>query len=100
VALRAGAQDSRVRALFALGFPLRMVPDTSFLAGLTKPRLFVHGAHDEFASGEKIEALVATLPPPAACVIVPESDHFFSGHLEEMQAALETWLASRPWAER
>jgi alpha/beta superfamily hydrolase/nicotinamidase-related amidase len=33
VALRAGAQDSRVRALFALGFPLRMVPDTSFLAG-------------------------------------------------------------------
>lgn len=100
VALRAGAEDPRVRALFALGFPLRMVPDTSFLAGLTKPRLFVHGAHDEFASGETLEALVATLPPPATCVIVPESDHFFSGHLEAMQSAVETWLAARPWAER
>jgi hypothetical protein len=100
VALRAGAEDARVHALFALGFPLRMLPDTSFLAGLTKPRLFVHGDHDEFGSGEKIQALVATLPPPATCVIIPESDHFFTGHLEAMQAALDTWLGSRPWAGR
>jgi len=98
VALRVAAADDRVRAVFALGFPLRMVADTSFLQGLTKPRLFVHGENDEFASGEKIEALVAGLPAPATTVIVPGSDHFFTGHLDALQQAIEAWIAARPWA--
>jgi hypothetical protein len=98
VALRVGAEDGRVRAMFALGFPLRMVADTSFLDGVAKPRLFVHGENDEFAAGERIAALAQSLPPPATTVIVGGSDHFFSGHLEEMQRAIEDWLSARPWS--
>ena len=32
MALKVGAADSRIRALFALGYPARLVPDLSFLA--------------------------------------------------------------------
>jgi len=31
---------------------------------------------------------------------VPEADHFFSGHLEEMQEAVRAWAATRPWEAR
>jgi alpha/beta superfamily hydrolase len=98
MALRVAATDDRVRAVFAMGFPLRMVADTSFLAGLGKPRLFVHGQQDEFAAAENMEALIARLPPGARTVIVPGSDHFFTGHLETLQQAVEDWVAARPWA--
>jgi uncharacterized protein len=97
MALRVGCPDLRVRALFALGFPLSMVPDTSFLAGCRTPRLFVQGEHDEFGSGTAIAALVARLPEPRTLVIVPGSDHFFAGHLDRLQEAVRAWAASRPW---
>jgi len=98
VALRVGVVDPRVRALFALGFPLDLVPDWSFLSDSHKPRLFVHGAHDQFGSGERLLSMVAQLPEPRSAVVIPESDHFFSGHLDELQAALDAWLSTRPWA--
>jgi alpha/beta superfamily hydrolase len=31
-------------------------------------------------------------------VVVPGADHFFSGHLEPLQAAVAEWSAARPWA--
>src|SRR6266542_4033721 len=51
MALRAGCADPRVRALFALGFPMTMVRDPSFLQACTRPRLFVQGENDAFGSG-------------------------------------------------
>ncbi len=96
MALRVGATDPRVRALLALGLPLRLDP-AGFLAGCTKPRLFVQGEHDEFGSGEALRELVARLPEPKALVVVPGADHFFKGLLEPLQQAIETWAAQRPW---
>ncbi len=43
MALRVGVTEPRARALFALGFPLDMVEDLSFLEDCRKPRLFVQG---------------------------------------------------------
>jgi uncharacterized protein len=97
MALRAGCGDPRVRALFALGFPISMVPDSSFLEGCRGPRLFVQGEQDPFGSGSAIKALVERLPEPRALVIVPGADHFFTGHLDRLQEALNAWAASRPW---
>jgi uncharacterized protein len=97
MALRVGCGDSRVRALFALGFPLSMFPDTAFLAGCRPPRLFVQGEHDEFGSGAVVGALVESLPQPRTLVIVPGSDHFFTGHLDELQEAVRSWATTRPW---
>jgi hypothetical protein len=97
MALRVGCADARVRALFALGFPLSMFPDTSFLAQCRQPRLFVQGENDEFGSGAAVSALVTTLPEPRTLVIVPGSDHFFAGHLDELQESVRAWAATRPW---
>jgi alpha/beta superfamily hydrolase len=97
MALRVGVHDPRVRAMFALGFPADRLPDTSFLDGSGKPRLFVQGEDDEFGSGGTIEALAATLPEPRSVVVIPASDHFFTGKLDELEKGVADWLAGRPW---
>lgn len=98
MAVRAGCGDPRVRAMIVMGFPASMMQDTAFLASCTQPRLFVQGENDIYADAARIRALVAPLPEPRSLVVVPGSDHFFAGHLNEMQAAVESWAATRPWA--
>ncbi len=99
MALRVGTGDRRVQALFALGFPLSMVPDTSFLDGCRKPRLFVQGEHDAFGNRAHMAAFVERLVPPRLLVVVPESDHFFTGHLDALQEAVGSWAGGRPWED-
>jgi alpha/beta superfamily hydrolase len=36
--------------------------------------------------------MVRTLPEPASLVLIPRADHFFTGHLDELRAALKSWL--------
>ena len=98
MAVRAGCADTRVRALLVMGFPAASLEDTSFLAACTQPRLFVQGANDTFGDAARIRAIVTPLPEPKSLVVVPDSDHFFDGHLEEVQAAVESWAATRPWS--
>jgi uncharacterized protein len=97
MALRVGVADPRVRALFALGLPAAMVGDFAFMGGSRKPRLFVQGANDIFGPAERLRAMVSALPEPRELVVVPESDHFFSGRLDALQEALSAWAARRPW---
>jgi uncharacterized protein len=98
MALRVAGADARPRAVFALGFPLRMLDEVSFVAAVSRPRLFVQGERDEFGPAEQITALVEPLPEPRRLVVVPEADHFFGGRLEEMQQAVSGWAAERPWS--
>ena len=97
MALRVGVADPRVRALFALGLPEAMMGDFDFMGGSTKPRLFVQGANDDFGPAERLRAMVTALPEPRELVVVPESDHFFTGRLNALQEALSAWAARRPW---
>jgi alpha/beta superfamily hydrolase len=97
MALRTGCADARVRALLALGFPMAMVQDRSFLQACTRPRLFVQGADDVFGPGPALREFVETLPEPKRLAIVPGADHFFTEQLEPMQEAVRAWAATRPW---
>ena len=97
MAARVAASDARVRGLFALGFPASRLTDVSYLASIRAPRLFVQGAGDVFGSGEALRALVEPLPERRALVVIPEADHFFTGHLDSLQAAIAAWAAGRPW---
>jgi hypothetical protein len=97
MALAVAARDPRVRAAFALGFPISGVPDIGHLGGVRVPRLFVQGGNDQFGPQASIETLVSPLPEPKQLHVLPGADHFFSGHLETMQAKLEAWAARRPW---
>jgi alpha/beta superfamily hydrolase len=97
VALRVAARDPRVRAVFALGYPLRMAEDHAYLTSITRPRLFIQGENDEFGAGELLRTLVERLPPPREVVVLPGAGHFFDGHLDVLQGAVADWAESRPW---
>ena len=95
VGLRVACPDPRVPALIGLGTPVSPIEDRSydygFLQTCTKPKLFVSGSRDQFASKAKLEALVAPLPEPKKLVIIEAADHFFEGRLREMREAVEAW---------
>jgi uncharacterized protein len=95
VGLRAACPDPRVEAGIALGTPITPVDDRSydydFLKTCAKPKLFVSGSRDQFATKAKLEALVAELPEPRKLVIIEAADHFFEGRLREMRDVVESW---------
>jgi alpha/beta superfamily hydrolase len=97
MALHVAAADPRPRAVVAMGFPVAMGYDTSHLASVRIPRLFVQGGEDEFGDASRIAALVEPLPEPRHLVVVPGADHFFTGHLDALQHAVAGWAAGRPW---
>jgi alpha/beta superfamily hydrolase len=97
VALRVAARDPRPRAVFALGFPLRMADQSAPLEAIQTPRLFVQGENDEFGPGEDLRALALRLPPPREVVVVGGADHYFTGRLDALQGAVASWAEGRPW---
>ena len=93
IGLRAACPDSRVAALISLGTPVA-ARDYSyeFLRECAKPKLFVSGESDQFASPGALEELVRKLPEPARLVLIPQADHFFTGHLDAMRDVLKAWI--------
>ena len=96
-ALRVAPRDPRVKAVFAMGYPLRRGGDAAQVAEVTQPRLFVQGALDEFGPEAEIAALVLPLAPPRELVVVADADHYFTGRLDALHAAVHAWAVRRPW---
>lgn len=93
--LRASCPDPRAVALISLGTPVAAegrLYTYKFLAGCAKPKLFVSGSRDQYGPEDHLRHVVASAAAPKELVIVPDADHFFEGHLAEMQAALRGWL--------
>jgi len=99
MAMRVAQSRSEGKAAFALGFPLSMAPDASFLERLRVPCLFVQGENDAFGSAQAMRQMVARLQGSASFLAIAGSDHFFTGHLDEVQQALAGWVGARPWAD-
>jgi alpha/beta superfamily hydrolase len=97
MALRVAAREQRVRAVLAMGYPLRREGDAAPLAAVAQPRLFVQGANDEFGPAEEIRAAVEPLDPPRELVVVEGADHYFTGRLDPLHAAVLAWAKRRPW---
>jgi alpha/beta superfamily hydrolase len=91
VGLRAGCEDARVARLIGLGLPVDNI-DASYLQSCAKPKLFIQGGNDQFGSRANIEALFAALPEPKRLIIVEHADQFFTGHLDQVGAAINTWF--------
>jgi alpha/beta superfamily hydrolase len=95
VGLRAAVPDARVPALISLGTPISPVDNRSYdydlLVSCTKPKLFVSGSRDQFASPASLQGLVQSLADPKKLVIIEAGDHFFEGRLREMREAVESW---------
>ena len=94
VGLLAGCADKRVQELIALGTPVNST-DFSFLRNCAKPKLFVHGANDEYGEIGKVKALVESLPGQNRLVVVSGANHFFAGKLNQVDDAIRGWLEER-----
>jgi alpha/beta superfamily hydrolase len=94
VGLRVGCGDARVSELIGIGIPVNS-SDFTFLSDCPKPKLFVHGANDNFGARTKVGKVVSALPGENRLVVVEDADHFFAGHLDEFNAAIATWLTER-----
>jgi alpha/beta superfamily hydrolase len=93
--LRAACPREDVVGLVSLGTPVSAegrLYTYKFLAECTKPKLFVSGARDQFGPRENLERLVAVAPEPKKLVLIEGADHFFEGHLAEMQSAIHDWV--------
>lgn len=102
IGLRAAVPHAEVVALAALGIPLLAEGRAytyGFLERCDKPKLLLSGGRDEFASPAQLSEVYARLAEPKRLVIVPDADHFFTGHLETMRAELGEWageITSQP----
>jgi alpha/beta superfamily hydrolase len=94
VGLRVGCADERVTELVGLGLPANN-SDLSFLKTCRKPKLFVQGGQDQYASQENVRALMETLPEPKRLVVVENADHFFEGKLDQVNGAVGEWMNER-----
>jgi alpha/beta superfamily hydrolase len=93
VGLRVGCSDARVTKLIAQGLPVDSC-DFSYLHNCAKPKLVIQGGNDQYGSRVNVEALFTTLREPKHIVIVEGADHFFTGRLPEVSAAITGWIES------
>ena len=101
--LSAACGDVRVAGLIGLGLPVRAAGRDytfEFLRHCPQPKLFVSGDHDEFSPADALRAAWGQADEPKRTVLIAGADHFFQGtgdspgaKLDQMQAAIQTWLA-------
>ena len=94
VGLRACCPDARVVALISLGTPAADKGRTyryRFLESCAKPKLFVSGTHDGFGPPGVLEEIVERAAAPKLLVRI-EGNHYFAGHLGEVQNVIEEWV--------
>ena len=90
VGLRVACEDARVERLIGIGAPVNG-SDFSYLQQCSKPKLFVHGSHDEHGDVNRVRAMVASLPGENDLVVVEGVDHFFTGKIEQLGGAIRAW---------
>ena len=98
VGLRAGCGDPRVTELLGLGLPVGDLDSRSFsyLERCDKPKLLVSGEFDRFGPPNKLRTIVERFSPQVQentkVAIVSGADHFFTGHLPELDHTIAEWL--------
>jgi hypothetical protein len=65
-----------------------------FLRECVKPKLFVSGANDQYSPRPALEQVFAKAAEPKKLVIIEDTEHFFVGKLDRMQATVEAWITS------
>jgi len=90
VGLREGCADKRVDRLIGIGAPVNN-SDFSYLRVCGKPKLFVHGSNDEHGDLDRLRTMVGELPGENDLAVVDGVDHFFTGKIEQLGAAITRW---------
>jgi alpha/beta superfamily hydrolase len=102
VGLRVGCSDARVSELIGLGLPVGDLigeRQISYLDVCGKLKLLVNGEFDQYGPPEKLKAMVEKLPAQVkertSVAIISGADHFFAGHLPELDQAIAAWLKAQ-----
>jgi alpha/beta superfamily hydrolase len=85
------ASHPRVELLVCLGTPTRSSTrgfPFEKLARATQPKLFIHGEDDEHGLLDELRAGFELVAEPKRLIVVAGADHFFAGHLEELERAI------------
>lgn len=93
VGLPVGCADSRVHQLIGVGIPTSLLT-TDALAACNKPKLIVQGERDQYGPQSSLLPWYDALPEPKSLAVVPQADHFFTGHETELQAAILAYFRS------
>ena len=84
-----------IHGFISVALPANMY-DFSFLAPCPSSGLIVHGEKDNLVPQELVSKLVQKLSQQRGIKIdlrvVPDADHFFSGHLEQLDDVIESYL--------
>ena len=91
VALRVAAVDDRVQAMIGLAVPARMF-EGEYLQECHKPKLVIQGKQDELAPYALTARWFEQVPAPKSLVAVQGADHFFQGHLDEIQTIISSFV--------
>jgi alpha/beta superfamily hydrolase len=84
-----------IHGFISVALPANMY-DFSFLAPCPSSGLIVHGEKDTLVPQESVSKLVQKLSQQRGIKIdlrmIPDADHFFSGHLEQLDEVIESYL--------
>lgn len=95
VGMRACCGDPRVAGLIALGLPVLAEGRNYtyiYLPGCTQPKLFISGDRDQYGPQTQVQAVFDSAPQPKQMVWIHDAEHFFVGKLDQVQAAITTWV--------
>lgn len=94
VALAAGTQDGRSKALCGIAPPIAYM-DMSFLKNSAKPKLFLFGSRDEITPLEPFLTLFRQLPGDNRYEVIQGADHFLFGHEESVAELVAGFFTER-----
>jgi alpha/beta superfamily hydrolase len=94
VALKVAAFDDRVRAMIGLAVPARMF-EGEYLQDSHKPKLIIQGTKDELAPYALTAQWFEQVSAPKSLVAVQGADHFFQGHLDEIQSIVISFVQNQ-----
>jgi alpha/beta superfamily hydrolase len=95
--MKALCPDPRIVGMISLGTPVAAEGRHyryDFLRECVKPKLFISGSNDQYSPRAVLEEVFARAAEPKKLVIVEGAEHFFVGKLDQMQAAVESWITS------
>ena len=96
IGLQAACPDARVKLIVSLGTPVRLDDEEleyRELPECSTPMLFVSGGSDRYGPRDAVERLAGTVRGTPRVVFIDMADHFFTGHIEEMQQTIQDWIA-------
>jgi len=89
--LPVAAADAKVRALVAISLPLGMM-DLDVVRNCPKPKMFIQGSKDDFASQNDLIEFCQSCVEPKKCQVIEGADHFWQGHEAAMAKAVSDFF--------